>query len=63
MNKFITVDYKKTDDMLEDDLEGLYDFDDSDEQDFDEQAPKSLTVTTHTLQNYGCFFEKEIPLH
>lgn len=58
MNKFITVDDKKTHDVQEENLE---EFDDSDE-DLD-AFTESVTVTTRALPNYGCFFEKELPLH
>lgn len=53
MNKFITVDEKKTPDMQE------YQDDEQESDDIED----TVTVTSRVLQNYGVFFEKHLPLH
>lgn len=57
MNKFITVDDKKVLDMQE---ENLPEIDESEDYDYSTDA---VTVTSRTLSNYGCYFEKQLPLH
>lgn len=59
MNKFITVDEKKTLGMHElDSDEEAEDRDDYLDYDMD-----TVTVTSRSLQNYGMYFEKELPLY